>query len=71
MRSPMLAIAIAFVLALPCTALADKKKNNASSGGKQEYLQVQMKDVYISRVQPPAPKTNTHSPTTTGTGRMK
>jgi len=46
MRNPILAITIALTLAVPGTALADKKKSNTSGGAK--YLQSNMNSVQVS-----------------------
>jgi hypothetical protein len=47
MRNPTLAVAMMFVLAVPSTVLADKKKSNTSAG-KQEYLRFQFGTVFTT-----------------------
>jgi hypothetical protein len=49
----------------------EDKKTNTSSGGKQQYYQVQMNNVYISGRQQSGSNTNIHPPTTTGLSRQR
>jgi hypothetical protein len=62
MRNPVLAIAIALVLAAPCTALAGKK-NNTSSGSKQQYMEYKFTNVYTTGRQLSGSNNQIHSPT--------